>query len=341
MSAGGPDVGVILAGGGGTRLWPWTGPSRPKPLLPLGGGGRTLLRATLDRLRGAVPDGKVRVLAAAHLLGTLSAAEPSLPAASLWDEPSPRDTAAAVALAMRRVQREDPDAVVAILPADHRVADEARFRAALHAAAETARAGRLCVLGIAPTAPSTRFGYIVPAAGASGGAALPVERFVEKPAEEAARGLLARGAMWNAGIFVWRADTFWRALEAHAPAIASAVAATVDGEAGAWERTPRTSIDYALMEHVRDVAVVPLDAGWDDVGGWDAVAALVLGGDAGPVACLPVGGESTAQTLVLDLTEAPSPRAIVLGDRPLLVVLGPEGVLVAPRDAADRVKSHV
>jgi hypothetical protein len=132
----GPDRAVIVAGGGGTRLWPWTGPGLPKPLLPLGGAGRTLLAAGLDRLAGLVPPSAISLQAPAALGARLAAAEPRLARGSVRDEPSARDTGPAIALAMRRLLADAPDAVVAVLPADQRVADEAAFRAALTAAAE-------------------------------------------------------------------------------------------------------------------------------------------------------------------------------------------------------------
>lgn len=345
MRAGGPDRAVILAGGGGTRLWPWTGPDLPKPLLPLGGGGRTLLRATLDRLRRLLPDGRIDVQAAPAIAGLLAAAEPAV-AGRLRPEPSARDTGPAVALAMRRVLLEDPAAVVSILPADHRVADEAAFAAVLDGAAALARDGALVLLGIRPSGPDSRFGYIVPAGDA--GAAVPartVDRFVEKPAREAATALIEGGALWNGGIFTWRADVFWEGLERHAPELAAAVADHVAGEAGAWERATRTSIDYALVEKVRSgggwLVAVPLEAGWDDVGGWDAVLRLVEAGDAGPAARLAVRGTADEGSVVLEIGPVGASagrHAVLLGPSAQLVVLGPHGVLVAPRGSADEVK---
>ncbi|RMG47435.1 MAG: mannose-1-phosphate guanylyltransferase, partial [Acidobacteria bacterium] len=127
------DAAFVLAGGAGKRLWPWSGPDLPKPLLPLGGGGRTLLAATLDRLEGLVAPGGVRLLAPASLAPRLAAAEPRAAGLEIWHEPSPRDTGPAIALAMRRLLEAAPDAVAAVLPADHRVEELGRFRAALSA----------------------------------------------------------------------------------------------------------------------------------------------------------------------------------------------------------------
>ncbi len=340
----GADRVVVIAGGGGTRLWPWTGPDLPKPLLPLGGGGRTLLEATLHRLAGVALPGALSVLAPEHLVRLFSAAAPELAREQFWSEPAPRDTGPAIAFAMRRIVAEDPAAVVVVSPADHRVTDETRFQQALADAADAARAGWLVVLGVAPDRPATRFGYVElgPPLGRGPAGVRQVARFVEKPAPGAAQELVARGALWNAGLFVWRADAFWSALETCAPDIAAPVAATVDhADVAAWGRARRTSIDYALMERAERIAVAPLAAGWDDVGGWESVIPLAAQGDAGPLVQLEVRGDAPAQSIVLRVGPQADETGVVLGDEPLVVVVGPRGVLVAPRAAADRVKHFV
>jgi len=333
---------VILAGGGGLRLWPWAGPSLPKPLLPLGGGGRTLLRATLDRVGPLA--GRVLLQADAAIGRLLVETEPGLGPGDLRTEPSPRDTAGAVALAMREALDEDPAGVVGVFPADHRVADEDAFRAALRDAAAAAAEGHLALLAIRPTGPATRFGWIelgdrLP----GGGRARKVLRFTEKPDRATAERFHATGRFaWNAGMFVWRADVFWRALARHAPGIAGPVEAwATRGDRDAWEAMARLPIDVALLERAEDVVAVPLDAGWDDVGSWETVLRLVEEGDAGPARALPRRGGGRG--LVLDVTGgAPvGEQSVVLPFRQgeeLLVVTGPHGVLVAPRAGVDRVK---
>ena len=331
---------VILAGGGGLRLWPWTGPDVPKPLLPLGGGGRTLLRAVLDRVRPHA--GRVVLQADAATGRRLLAAEATLGEDALEKEPSPRDTAGAVALAMRRALAVDPEGVVGIFPADQRVADEEAFGRALATAADTARRGFLSLLAIRPTEPSTRFGWIELGEPLEPGCpARRVVRFVEKPDRETAERFLATGRFaWNAGMFLWRADVFDRSLAVHAPEIAGPVKAWVErGDREAWEAMPRLPIDVALLERADEVACVPLEAGWDDVGTWESVLRLAEEGDAGPARILPGTGNGT----VIDVTGggAVGKRAVVLPPREgdeLLVVLGPHGVLAAPRQEADRVK---
>jgi len=337
----GPDRVIVLAGGAGARLWPWTGPELPKPLLPLGGGGRTLLGATLGRLTTIAAPAAIRVLAPPEIVGVLSSATPQLEAAQFWSEPSPRDTGPAIAFAMRHVLTDDPAAVVVVAPADHRVEDEGAFCEALLRATRCARDGWLVTLGVSPDRPSTRFGYVEcgDPLGAENDGVRRVDRFVEKPDGAAAERLVRAGALWNAGLFVWRADAFWTALERFAPGIAGPVGRAVAGaEAAAWGEAERTSIDYALMERADRVAVAPLRGGWDDVGGWDSVLALAARGEAGAATTLEVRGDDPAASVVLRVGPAQGEFAVVLGSTPLLVVVGPRGVLVSPRDGADRVK---
>lgn len=334
------DRAVILAGGGGKRLWPWTGPQRPKPLLPLGGAGRSLLEATVRRLEGSLRPDRMVLQAEPGLGRLLQEGCPALAEVSLGPEPSARDTAGAVALAMERMRREDGEAVVGIFPADHRVDDTDAFTRAVATAARAARQGALVILGVRPDRPATGFGYVE--VGDVAGAGCEVRRFVEKPDEETATAYLAGGRhFWNAGIFIWRADAFRSALDRHAPDVARAVARYVDsGQLEHWQQVPRTSIDYALMERAERVLMVPLEAGWSDIGDWEAVAALAARGEAGPALCLEARGEGAEASVVLRVDGAGG-RAVVLGAGGRLVVVGPEGVLVCPRDASQRIKDFV
>lgn len=337
------DHALILAGGGGTRLWPWTGPRRPKPLLPLGGGGRTLLTATCERVLGLVPPGRVALQAPAALAELLRGAEPRLSVEGGGTEPSPRDTGPAVALGMRRMLDLDPRGVVAVIPADQRVMDQDAFSTAMAAAAEAARQGWLVVLGIVPDHPATRFGYIETGTPLPGlDAALEVRRFVEKPDARRAEEFCKAGGLWNAGMFLWRADAFWEALEQVHPALADAVSRFVTtGNPQAWEEAPKLSIDYALMEKAPRVAAVPLAAGWDDVGGWEAVIRLAEQGDAGPARFGELKGTAAPGSRILVVGEGEVPAGIVLGAEPRLVIIGPEGILVAPPGETDAVKAFL
>ncbi len=338
------DRAVILAGGGGKRLWPWTGPALPKPLLPLGGGGQSLLSATIDRLEGLTAPGHLRVQASPSLGVVLVAADRRLGPGALGTEPSPRDTAPAIALAMRRILDEDPAAVTAILPADQRVADRAAFGRALERAAAAARAGQLVTLGIAPSRPATEFGYIACGGDLAGlDGVRCVERFIEKPNATQVEVFLREDRyLWNGGIFVWQAETFWRALEEHAPGVAGPVARYHEtGDRDAWNEAERTSIDYALMERATRVASVPLDAGWNDIGGWEAVAELARAGEAGPAALCEIRGPAAADSLALEIGDQVAGPLVLVGEYALLVVRGPNGTLVTPRQRVAEMKPLV
>lgn len=274
---------VILAGGGGTRLWPLSTPDRPKPFLPLLG-ERSLLQLTADRLIGLVEADAVFVVAD-HRHGDLVRAQ--LPAATVVEEPMGRNTAAAIALAALAIDRPAHEVMI-VLPADHRIARPDAFRDVLrYAAGELAGgafgiAAPLVTLGIQVTRPSTDYGYLIPDVDRRLERELiayPLLRFQEKPDHETAQRLLATpGVAWNAGMFLWRREVILEALASHAPdilePIARAVAAATLGEA--YPAIRSTSIDYAVMEPASlagQVVMGAMDIGWSDLGSWDALLA--------------------------------------------------------------------
>lgn len=323
---------VLLAGGRGTRFWPWSREAKPKQFLPLAG-SESLLRATWRRARRLVPAGRIWVVAPRRLARAVRHELPDLPARRLVLEPSPRDTCPAIALACAAVERERPGATVAILPTDHVIPDGRAFVAAVRVASRAAAAGSLVCLGVPPDRPATGFGYLRCGARPAPGRAIPVQRFVEKPNAVRARRFVASGRyLWNGGMFVWRAATFLDALEAHAPATARAVAEHLAGRRGAWERAEAKSVDYAVMEKARGVKVVPLVAGWDDVGSWEAAARLR--GPAGDRRAVLVDSPGS---LVFS-----SGRVVALvGIGDAIVVETSDAVLVASRDRAEEVKRVV
>ncbi|MGH2467998.1 MAG: mannose-1-phosphate guanylyltransferase [Candidatus Limnocylindrales bacterium] len=275
---------VILAGGGGTRLWPLSSPARPKPFLPLLG-ERTLLQLTRDRLAGLVAAEDIFVVTDRRY-GAFARAQ--LPDAAIIEEPLGRNTAAAVALATLAIDRPDEEPML-VLPADHRIADAEAFRAVLGAARSLAAGGLdiarpLITLGIEPTGPATTYGYVVPAStGGTPTAGIPahrVERFVEKPERALAEALLAGRppASWNAGIFCWQRGAIHEALERHAPDLLEGVREALQADGGLdperYAAVRSTSIDYAVMEPAAaaaQVAVIPMSVGWSDLGSWTAL----------------------------------------------------------------------
>jgi mannose-1-phosphate guanylyltransferase len=255
---------VILAGGGGTRLWPLSSPERPKPFIPLVD-GKTLLATTVDRLLPLIPYEDIYVLVAASQVALVRESLPSLPADQIIAEPVGRNTGPALALAAARIDRP-ADAPMLVLPADHAVLDAVAWRKALSAAiAITEREPEaLVTLGVTPTRAATGFGYIV----AEGER---VTRFTEKPDAETAQALISAGARWNAGTFVWRRAALKSGLQRFA-------ASTLAGLAS-YESIAPAPIDTLLMEPAAAadlVRTLPLDCGWSDVGNWRELRAYLL-----------------------------------------------------------------
>jgi len=344
---------VIMAGGGGTRLWPLSRAARPKPFLPLLG-DTSLLQATAARLSPLIGLDDVHVVTDGCYAELVRTQLPGLPSANLLCEPMGRNTAAAVAFAAAAIDRPD-DEIMVVLPADQRITDEAAFRVALAAAAERAATGDLVTLGIAPSGPETGYGYVLAVDGAHAGGApgQRVERFVEKPNIERARELLASGrASWNAGIFVWRRDALVQGLQRFAADIEAtvreAVAAGPVAVEAAYPLVRATSIDYALLEPASvlgQVAVVPADVGWSDLGSWDALLHAADDRPAGEPGAT-IHGEAGPQVIEVGadrvLIHAAGGRTVaVVGLRDVIVVDTPDALLVCASDAAQDVKQVV
>ncbi|HEY8199709.1 MAG TPA: mannose-1-phosphate guanylyltransferase [Candidatus Limnocylindrales bacterium] len=325
---------VILAGGGGTRLWPLSTPDRPKPFLPLLG-DRSLLQLTADRLAGLVDADAIFVVADRRHSDLVRA---QLPAATVVEEPLGRNTAAAIALAAAAIARP-ADEVMVVLPADHRIAREAAFRDVLRDAAGELAGGAfgiaapLVTLGIQVTRPSTGYGYLIPDVDRRLErqlTAYPLLRFQEKPDHETAQRLLAMpGVAWNAGMFLWRREVILDALASHAPdilePIARALAASTLGDA--YPEIRSTSIDYAVMEPASlagEVVMGAMDVGWSDLGSWDALLAD-LGAD-----------EVVGRIVQAGETAAIGPAAVVVQrhDGRLAVAAGPGTIADEPGPSA-------
>jgi len=351
---------VIMAGGGGTRLWPLSRAARPKPFLPLLEGGRCLLEATVSRLAPLVDATDVYVVTDARHAPLVRQLAPAIPAANIVGEPMGRNTAAAVALMAYAVERPDDDTMI-VLPADQAISDEQGFREALRAAVDRATGGDLVTLGIEPTEPATGYGYVLAAGQATTHGACHsyrVERFEEKPTVARARELIAsRSAYWNAGIFVWRRDALVAGLQRHAADISQPIRDWLQTTVG--ERTPgwpgaamattyaqlrATSIDYALLEPAsleQQVAVVPAAIGWSDLGSWSALrdhrggaGTAVISVEA-PAQVIEVGGRDV-------FVHAAGGRTVALvGLEDVIVVDTPDALLVSAADAAQDVKQIV
>lgn len=341
---------VVLAGGRGERFWPLSTRKRPKQLLSLVG-GRPMIAQTVARLDGLIPRERVLVLTNAETVAPTRQLLPELPPENVVGEPVGRDTAPAVTLAAALVRARDPNAAFAILPADHVISDEPRFRATLEAVFRAAmRDDALFVIGIPPTAPSPAFGYIeagAPRFELDSHPFFAVRRFVEKPDVETARRYLAEGHyFWNAGMFVWSLASLQRALERHAPpfaALARRLAEAVgrsdfdDAVRSAYAGVEKISIDYALMEKADNILMTPADFAWDDVGSWTALRNHFAADAEGNV----VIGDGVTLDAEGNTVVSSGRLTALLGVRDLVVVQAEGVTLICHRDRAEHVKRLV
>jgi len=331
---------LVLAGGSGTRLWPFSTAAVPKQLVPLLK-GRSLLEIAVERATSVVPAERVW-LGAGEQLRAAVASVPGLRPDRLVVEPSARDTLPAVALGCAVIAAADPDAVVAVLTADHLIEPLAVFVETLSAAFELAesRTDVLVTFGVVPDSPATGFGYLE-LGEALEGTARVVSSFREKPDLVTARRFVADGSLWNSGMFVWRAATLLAAVRAFEPATADLVDRVVAGDTAAWEEVPRLSIDYGVMEPASasadfTVAALPLAARWLDVGSWPAYGeAIGHDGEGNAVSARAVLHET--RNCVVTSSD-PEHLVAMVGCEGLVVVHTPGATLVMPADQAQRVK---
>jgi mannose-1-phosphate guanylyltransferase/mannose-6-phosphate isomerase len=347
---------VVLSGGSGTRLWPLSRELYPKQLLPLVG-RRTMLQETVARLAGVADVAAPIVVCNEHhrFMVAQQLREFGQPAGAIVLEPVGRNTAPAVAaaamVALGRVPGPaaavtDADPVLIVLPADHVIRDVAAFQAAVAEGRQAAEAGRLVTFGVVPDRPETGYGYIRRERGE--GPAYAVAEFVEKPDYDTAVRYVQSGEYyWNSGMFMFRARTWLEELGRHAPAMlaaceAAVAAATRDLDftrlpAAEFGACPADSIDYAVMEKTTAAVVVPLDAGWSDVGSWSALQDALPTDADGNVTTGDVVAEDTRGCYL----HATSRLIAAVGLRDHVVVETKDAVLVAPRDRVQDVKSLV
>jgi mannose-1-phosphate guanylyltransferase len=336
---------VIMAGGSGTRFWPASRRAFPKQFLPLGRDGESLLQASARRAAGIVGREQVRVVAAARHEALLREQLSFLPPEALMLEPTGRNTAPCIGWAAAHVRRADARALVAVLPADPYIGDEVAFGAVVRRALDIAERGAVVTIGIRPTRPETGYGYLALGSDAGDGS-FAVRAFVEKPDQDRAHRFVAEGHLWNSGMFVFRVDVMLDEIERQLPPLHAFLqrwSEATDAEAAAliareYATLPSVSIDHGVMEHARNVVVVPGAFGWDDVGSWSAAWALAdkdVHGNVLSPGALSVDAENCYVQAGRDK------RVVLLGTRDLVVVDTPDALLVVPRDRAQDVRRVV
>ncbi|SIT06418.1 mannose-1-phosphate guanylyltransferase/mannose-1-phosphate guanylyltransferase / mannose-6-phosphate isomerase [Roseivivax lentus] len=343
---------VLLAGGSGTRLWPTSRRSYPKQFSPLTG-PESLFQASARRMSG--PDFAPPMVLTGdpfRFIVTEQLAALEIQAQAIVIEPEGRNTAPAVLAAALLAAKTDPEALLLVAPSDHKIADAERFRQTVTAALPAAEAGRLVTFGITPDRPETGYGYLelAPDADAGAGEVQPLARFVEKPDLERAEAMLASGNfLWNAGIFLFRADAILSAFKAHAPDLIPTVTEAVEKAERdlaftrlapePWSRVTDISIDFAIMEKSDRLSVMPYGGNWSDLGGWDAVWA-----EGGPDAAGNVTSEhATAIDCTDTLLRSDSERVelVGIGLDDIIAVATQDAVLVGRKSQAQRVKEAV
>ncbi|MCX5825276.1 MAG: mannose-1-phosphate guanylyltransferase [Deltaproteobacteria bacterium] len=341
---------VIMAGGKGSRFWPRSREKMPKHLLDIQG-ERTIIRETVDRIRPLVPPERTLIVTGRSHAAELIRQLPEIPAENILIEPVGRNTAPCIGLAALHIQMRVPDAVMLVLPSDHRIGDEITFRRVLDAAGKIAVGGNsLVTIGIRPTGPETGYGYIeqgdpFPAGG--DGEIRRVRSIREKPPLEQAREFMRQGRfLWNSGMFVWKASTILGAIKRFLPelheglmqireALGTEREEEIVGEVYLAQKG--VSIDYGVMEKAENVLVVPGDFDWSDLGSWDALWEVSGKDGNGNAARGGFVGIDAGDCLI----HSPGKLVALVGVRDLLVVETDDALLICRRGRSQDVRKVV
>jgi mannose-1-phosphate guanylyltransferase len=324
---------VILAGGSGTRFWPASTPARPKQFLPLLSHA-PLLVETVERAEALVGRDRIRIVSGVALADTTRRTLPDLTEEQFLFEPRPRGTGPALAWATHALRRQDPEAVVISMHADHRIAPFDAFRQATEKAIAAARDGFLCCLSARPDRPETGYGYVRAGKSLAPGV-FRVDAFVEKPDVVTAEAYLRSGEyLWNTGIFVWRVGDFLGAIEENAREISAALPALERDDVDAFfEQVESISVDVAVMERADRIATIESEFEWDDVGVWNAVA-RTRGADASDNTVIGTARFGDASDNIVWTEQV---RATLLGVTGLVVVEANGELLITTKELAPRL----
>lgn len=344
---------VIMAGGGGTRLWPVSRKENPKQLLALFE-GKTLFEIAVERLNGLFPFENILVVTIAEQAAKLKILVPQIPEGNYLIEPMPRGTAAVVAMSAAAIQKRDPNGVMVILTADHFVENVPAFQSVIRAGCECARNGHLVTLGIKPTFPSTGYGYIEIGNSIDGLGEQTVFnaiRFEEKPDENRAIDFVKSGKyFWNSGMFIWQSAEIMAEFRKYMPALAGSIKklSTIIGQDHSddrfikeWATIKPETIDYGIMEKSDRVVVIPVaDIGWSDVGSWDSLFDVMPADENGNI----ILGElihplESRNSLIF--SDEKEKMVIPLGVQNMIIVNTPDALLICPRGESQKVKKLV
>lgn len=342
---------LIMAGGGGTRLWPLSRRKRPKQMLALIE-DQSMFQISVERLAPLLPPECTFVVTGKDQIADLQQEAPQIPSENFIVEPFGQNTGPAVGLATMHIQQRDPAAVIAVLAADHYIANQDKFLRVLEAASELALQDYIVTLGISPTSPSTGFGYIrrgEPLAQVDGFQAYHAEQFTEKPDLETAIRFLTEGVYsWNSGMFIYQASTGAAEYQRQQPEM-SALLSRIQQAIGTddyqavldtvWPKMPRLSIDYAIMEGAQNMAVIPVDMGWSDIGSWGMLFELLEGDHDGNI----VRGKS-GDHILLDTKDTliySDRKVATIGLQNLVIVNTPDALLVCHRDRSQDVRTVI
>lgn len=344
---------VIMAGGGGTRLWPVSRKACPKQMLQLFN-GKSLFEIALDRLKDLFDPQHIFVVTVNDQVKELSCLAPQLPRENFLIEPMPRGTAAVVAMAAACLRKINPAAVTAILTADHFIENVTDFNETLEAAYQLALSDVLVTLGIQPTFPSTGYGYIESGEQVTAFEhiqAYKVNAFIEKPSETRAREFIRNGKFsWNSGMFIWKADVILQEIKRYMPTLFATIENLtphlLTNHLGEdffqhWNSIKPQTIDYGIMEKTDRVVVLPASTlGWNDVGSWDSLFEVLepdLNGNI--VINARHIGKETDDTLVFSTSS--KKLVVTVGTKDMIIVDTPDALLICPRGESQRVKDLV